>query len=157
MPNESITYNDTLIPRAGSRAKQFLGVIHQRTTSEGLDVSFRPTKRSMRDSSIVLRGPLNVGRGNAVELEVYADPQGSALHVGWVAQREALNGVTQHLGLFQELNWLRNHNAGTAASERALNGILQAFDGMVFRPVVELLVEAVQGDTGPQRSGFLGA
>ena len=157
MANEAIDSNDAIIPRAATRAAQFLSVIQQQVRQQGLDISLTPAKRGLRDPSVVLRAPLNVGRGNAVELEVFADPQGPALHAGWIAQRETLNGITQNLGLMRELDWLRNRNANSATAQRALSGTLQAFDGLVFRPVVQMLLEAVQAESAPPRNGFLGA
>jgi hypothetical protein len=150
--------NDHVIANAASRANQFLGVIQKTCEDEGLGIILKPTKRSMRDATIVLRGKVPAGRGNDVELEVFADPQGKALHVGWQATRPVIGGKTLgSIGMFGEMNALARRKANNASNVRALSGALGAFNSMVYEPVVEQLIEAIRAEQGPAKNGFLGA
>jgi hypothetical protein len=149
---------DHVIPRASERAAQFLGVIQKTCVEEGLELDLQPTKRGWRDETIVLRGTIRAGRNNELQLEVFADPQGNSLHVGWQALRaiaggQALGGI----GLFGEINGRRMKAAGKSDNQRALSGILQAFNGMVYMPVVQQLTEAIRAEQGQRQNGFLGA
>ena len=149
---------DVVVRGGSGRAAQFLGVIQKMCQEEGLDVNLQPAKRSFRDSTVVLRGPLKVGRGNQLEMEVFADPQGTGLHVGWQATRATAGGsVLGNVGLLGEINAMRTRNAGKAGAVRAQSGILQAFNNMVFLPVVQQLTVAIQAERGPSQNGFLGA
>ena len=121
---------------------------------EGLELDLQPTKRSWRDESIVLRGTIRAGRNNELQLEVFADPQGNSLHVGWQALRaiaggQALGGI----GLFGEINGRRMKAAGKSDNQRALSGILQAFNGMVYMPVVQQLTDAIRASRDSGRTG----
>ena len=158
MSKETEASNDLVIPRAAGKASQFLGVIQKACQEEQLGINLLPTKRSFRDSTVVLRSSLKAGRGNALELEVFADPQGHALHIGWQANRVTIGGdVLGNRGLLGEMNAMSRAGANRAGNQRALSGILQAFDGLVFQPVAEQLMDAVRAEQGPKQNGFLGA
>lgn len=158
MSKETEASNDLIIPRAAGRASQFLGVIQRACREENLGLNLQPTKRSFRDSTVVLRADIKAGRGNTLELEVFADPQGQALHIGWQANRLTIGGdVLGSRGLLGEMNAMSRAGANRAGNQRALSGILQAFDGLVFQPVAEQLAEAVRAEQSPRQNGFLGA
>lgn len=147
-----------LVPRAAGRAAQFLGVLKQANDTEGLGIPLAATNRSFRDKSVVLRGKVPAGKGNAVELEVFADPQGSALHVGWQVQRNVVGGALSGIGMMQEFNFQNIKNSGKASNVRQLTGAMTAFQDLVFLPVLQQLVEAVEAENaGPRPNGFLGA
>ena len=149
---------DHVIPRAGERAAQFLGVIQKTCVEEGLELDLQPTKRSWRDESIVLRGTIRAGRNNELQLEVFADPQGNSLHVGWQALRaiaggQALGGI----GLFGEINGRRMKAAGQvgqpARPQRDPPGLQR--DGLHARgPAAD---RCHPGEQGQRQNGFLGA
>lgn len=149
---------DNVIPRAAARAAQFLGVIQKTCEEEGLDLDLQPTRRSRRDDSIVLRGTIRAGRNNELELEVFADAQGTALHVGWQALRAIAGGqMLGNVGMFSDINARRSKAAAKSDNQRALSGILQAFNGMVYMPVVQQLSDAIRAEQGQRQNGFLGA
>jgi hypothetical protein len=155
---ETEVSSDFVIPRAADRAAQFLGVIQKACRGEGLDLNLQPTKRSFRDSTVVLRADIKAGRGNQLQLEVFADPQGNALHVGWQATRETVGGdFFGSVGMLGEINRAKTRNASKAGNQRALSGILQAFDSLVFQPVVQQLLDVVRAQQSPHQNGFLGA
>jgi hypothetical protein len=148
---------DHTVPRAADKAAAFLGVIQETCRNEGLDLALQPVQRSRRDQSIVLRAPIHAGRGNVLELEVFADPMGSGLHVGWQATRETLGGDTfGSFGMLGEMNARRRKNAGKADNQRMLTGLLRSFNDLVYGPVVQQLSEAVAASQ-PRANGFLGA
>jgi hypothetical protein len=122
-----------------------------------LDLNLQPATRGFRDKTVVLRAPIKAGRGNVLDLEVFADPQGNSLHVGWQATREELGGPLSNIGMFADMNNSRTRNANKAGNQRALSGILQAFDSLVFLPVVQQLSDAIRIEQKPQQNGFLGA
>jgi hypothetical protein len=149
---------DHVIPRAAERAAQFLGVVQQTCQDEGLGIDLQPARRGRRDDSMVLRAAVPAGRGNNVEIEVFADPQGQSLHVGWIAYREVVGGtMLGGRGLMGDINRARQRNAGKLDNQRALAGSLSAFNSCVFMPVVQQLVDAVQAERGQRANGFLGA
>jgi hypothetical protein len=149
---------DHVIPRAGAKASQFLGVVQQVCQDEGITLDLQPERRDRRDETIVLRAAVPAGRGNTVNLEVFADAQGQNLHVGWIAYRELVGGKTfGNIGMLSDINRMRQRNAGKADNQRALAGVLATFNSCVFEPVVQQLVDAVQAERGQRVNGFLGA
>jgi hypothetical protein len=123
-----------------------------------LGINLQPAKRSFRDATVVLRGPVNAGKGNTLELEVFADVMARNLHVGYQLSRPVAGGnALGHIGMFGEINAMARRGAGKAANVRAQSGIMQAFHGMVFLPVCQQLIDAVQQSQRPSQNGFLGA
>lgn len=157
MSKEEEVGNDMVIPRAAGRSAAFLGVIQKTCRDEGLELNLQPAKRGWRDDTIVLRAPIKAGKGNSLELEVFADPQGNALHVGWQANRETIGGPLANIGIFADANNRNIRNAGKAGNQRALSGILQSFNMMIFQPVVQQLMDAVRAEQAPKQNGFMDA
>ena len=154
MAKESILSEDHLIPHAGPRAEQFLGVIQQETLNQGLGIEFVAGRRSMRDKTIVLRAPLKVGRAADLELEVWAEPQGAALHVGWSAQEKVADSWN---AWGRDIQTIKQFGSNVQDAERKMRGMVQAFHNLVYQPVVQMLVEATQQRRTPGNDGFLGA
>jgi hypothetical protein len=149
---------DQIIPGAAGKAGAFLGVLQKRCEEQGLGINLQPTKRGFRDQSVVLRGAIKAGRGNTLELEVFADAMGNNLHVGYQLSRPVAGGsALSNVGIFGEMNAMARRGAGNAGNVRAQSGMMQAFHGMVFLPVLEQLTEAVQQSQSPPKNGFLGA
>jgi hypothetical protein len=59
--------------------------------------------------------------------------------------------------MFGEINARRMKAAGNSNNQRNLSGILQAFNGMVYMPVVQQLSDAIKAEQGQRQNGFLGA
>ncbi len=156
MGKEVEAYNDMVVPRAAGKGDTFLRVIQSTCRDEGLDLNLQPAKKSLRDKTIVLRAPIHAGRGNALELEVFADSQGNSLHVGWEASRPVVGGALAGVGMFGEMNAMSRRGAARGNNQRQLSGVLQAFDSLVFMPVVQMLNDAVKQERGPRQNGFLG-
>ncbi len=150
---------DQIIPGAGDKAGAFLGVLKKTCEAQGLGITLQPAKRSMRDATVVLRGNLPAGKGNALQIEIFADQMGTNnLHVGYQVLRPVVGGgALSNVGLFREMNYATQRNAGKAGNVRAQSAITQAFHGMVFLPVVQQLIDAVQVSQRPAQNGFLGA
>ena len=151
---------DQIIPGAGDKAGAFLGVLKKTCEEQGLGIVLQPAKRSIRDASVVLRGNLPAGKGNALQIEIFADRMGTShnLHVGYQVLRPVVGGgALSSVGIFRELNYATQRNAGKAGNVRAQSAITQAFHGMVFLPVVQQLIEAVQQSQRPAQHGFLGS
>lgn len=158
MPREIVDGNDTVVPQAAAMASKFLTAIARRTLDEGLDIDLHGARRGIRDLTPILRATVKAGYQNDVQLEVFADPQGRGLHVGWHASRLEIGGFLSQQGSFGRANAMNRAIGGTANKQRKLAGILQSFELLVFRPVVDQLVEAMRvQQSGSSGNGFLGA
>lgn len=149
---------DQIILGAADKAGAFLGVLQKRCQEQGLEINLQPAKRGFRDATVVLRGAIKAGRGNTLQLEVFADVMANNLHVGWQLSRPVAGGsALGNIGIFGEMNAMARRGANKTGNVRAQSGIMQAFQGIVFLPVLEELTYAVQQSKGPQQNGFLGA
>ena len=158
MANEVEDQYDQIIPGAADKAGAFLGVIQKTCSEQGLGITLMPEKRSLRDSSTVLKGAVPAGKGNRLELEVFADVMARNLHVGYQLLRPMAGGsLLGNRGMMGEINAINRRNANKAGAVRAQSAIMQAFHGLVFLPVIQQLIDAVQQSQQPARNGFLGA
>lgn len=157
MSSAIVDKNDNLIPKAAPHAERFLRTIQERADAEGIGVKLKAGRRGLFDSTPVLKATVKAGYQNDVKLEVFAEAQGSGLHVGWHASHPELGGALAGVGMFGQSNALNRAIGGTANKQRKLAGILQAFDQLVYRPVLQDLVMALRNGKGSQASGFLGA
>jgi hypothetical protein len=158
MISRSIDENfDQLIPNAADRAGQFLGVLQKRCQAEGIGVDLVPTKPERKKDRVILVGSVPAG-ARPRRLEVFADPTGRALHVGWQTT------VQVNTGVLAGTTFVRHLEAGIdqidAKSEHVnrLSGILRAFHEMVFLPVLQQLADATErAHRAQSQSGFFGA
>jgi hypothetical protein len=80
------------------------------------------------------------------------------LHVGYQVMRPVVGGrALSNVGIFRDMNNSMQRNANKGGNVRAQSGITQAFHGMVFLPVVQQLIEAVQASQRPAKNGFMGS
>jgi hypothetical protein len=142
-------------------ADKFLGVIQQRCNASGIGITLGPTTRNRKDPRPVMRGNISFGRALTGKrdymFEVYADPAGPNLQVGYQLMSEEVGG-----GILGNTDMVRRANARQVRmhndpnTQRQLSGIIQGFYQMVFVPTVQDLVDAI-GATKQQTGGFLGA
>jgi hypothetical protein len=158
MISRSIDENfDQLIPDAADRAGQFLGVLQKRCQAEGIGVDLVPNKPERKKDRVILVGSVPAG-ARPRRLEVFADPTGRALHVGWQTT------VQVNTGMLAGTTFVRHLEAGIdqidAKAEHVtrLSGILRAFHELVFLPVLQQLADATErAHTAQSQSGFFGA
>jgi hypothetical protein len=149
---------DQFVPGAAVHSDKFLGVVQQRCNTAGLGITLGPAKTSRKNDRVVMRGVITFGnawRAKGYTLEVYADPRGDALQVGYQLTTEELGGflANTEYGARVQQGQTRIHNDPNTL--RQLNGILQGFHQMVFLPTLQDLVNAL-GAPRPS-GGFLGA
>ena len=149
-------YFDELVPGAGDRAAEFLGVVRDRCSAAGIGIELRP-HAGRRKRRLVLRGRLQLGKGllktRPMQLEVFADPVGNALQVGWHVTKEVKGETSFKSVAFAEDMQDRLDNR--LDSQRQMSGILTAFDKLVFQPVLKELAAAVEGSAPGGPAGFL--
>jgi hypothetical protein len=134
---------DQLIPDAADRAGQFLGVLQKRCHAEGIGIDLVPTKPERKNHRVILVGSVPVG-ARPRRLEVFADPIGCALHLGWQTTVELTTGLLANNTFFRQLEaGIDRLDAGSEHVNR-LNGVLRAFHEMVFLPVLQQLADAVE-------------
>ena len=91
---------DQLIPNAADRAGQFLGVMQKRCHAESIGIDLVPTKPERKKDRVILEGVLPAG-ARPRRLEVFADPTGRALHVGWQTTVEVNTGLLANTTFFR--------------------------------------------------------
>jgi hypothetical protein len=149
------------IAGAASYADKFLGVIQQRCNEAGIGVVLAPIRVGRKqENRVVMRGTVTMGstwKGKKPYLlEVYADPAGQNLQVGFQLSTEEVGGfmANTNAGMHAYAKGVRINN--DPDTQRRLKGILQGFYQMVFAPTVQDLTDVVAASR--QRSnGFLGA
>ena len=151
---------DQIIPGAADRSSQFLGVVQQRCQTEGLPLTLTP-KEERRSKRVILQGVIQVGKtlrkGRPMTLQVYADPVGSSLQVGWQLSTDGVPDFLMGFNAVQRGQMSLDRRDSSPENVRQLSGILNAFHETVFRPVMGQLVDALQRTQGRSESGFLGA
>jgi hypothetical protein len=147
------------IPGAASYNEKFLGIVLQRCNESGLGITLGPVRVGRKDPRTVLRGSITFGNAwkgkRPYTLEVYADPQGQNLQVGYQLTTDEIGGLIGNTAFGSRLAQSQSNIHNDPKTQRELTGILQGFNQMVFLPTLQDLVEAV----GVQRpaNGFLGA
>jgi hypothetical protein len=149
------------IPGAAGYSDKFLDVVQERCDQAGIGIALGLVKVGRKSNQrYVMRGTITFGNAwkgkKPYMLEVYADPAGSNLQVGFQLSTEEIGGVLggTSYGIMANNSGVRIHNDPN--TQRQLNGILQGFYQMVFAPTVQDLIDAV-GRSRPQTNGFLGA
>lgn len=152
-----------VLPGAADKGNQFLSVLQQRCAAEGIGVNLAPAKPSRREERIVLRGDLQIrasgmkGKGRPMTLEVFADPVGSSLSVGWQLLKDDGGGLFARTGMGQEMQWALDRGDNSPDKNRQVNAILGAFQQSVFLPVLQQLADAIQRQQGQGQAGFFSA
>lgn len=149
---------DEMVPGAADKANLFLQVLQERAQAENLGLTFA-AKELRKTRQLVLVAPIQLAgklfTGAPMQLMVHADPVGSALQVGWQLTEDSVHSslmVFDSVASGQASRTMRNY---TPDAQRKLNGLLNAFHGVVFMPVLELLVEAIE-QKGRSGRGFSG-
>jgi hypothetical protein len=146
---------DDVLPGAAKHASAFLGRVQAQCNQAGLGLALQPVQPDRKSQRIVMRAA--VADRPAYSIEAYADPLGTALHVGWqLIQPDA----STRTALTNFGSYMQNANANQLermASDhntvRILTGMALGFQKLVFLPVLSQLVDASSTQQG---SGFLG-
>lgn len=158
---------DQVVPNAAAHSEMFLRVVRDRCNEAGMGLTLTPVRADRKTDRVVMRG--DVKFGNALKtvrrytLEVYADPRGAVLQVGWQLNSHEMDGPSLgQRALFGSMaagadRWNRKqtrlHNDPN--TQRELNGVVQGFHQMVFLPTLQDLMSAVGQGAGGR--GFLHA
>ena len=160
MPRELENQFDEIIPGAADRAAQFLGVLQQRCRDEGLPLDLQP-KQDRKSGRLILVGWIQVGKalrkGRTMNLEIYADPMGSSLQVGWQLSTEGVPSFLMGFDAVAQKQYALDRRDSSPEHVRQVSGILNAFHQTVFRPVMLQLVDAMERSQASSGEGFLGA
>jgi hypothetical protein len=150
---------DQVVPGAAGHSNTFLGVVQQRCGEVGLGLDLVPIRVDRRQDRVVMRGSVTFGNAwkgkRPYLLDVYADPIGPSLQVGWQLTTEEIGGMLAGTTLGSRLDYKQTLIHNDPNTQRQLNGILQSFHQMVFLPTLQDLVDAI-GVSRPS-GGFLGA
>ena len=149
------------IAGAAARQNDFLGVIMKRCNAAGLGVTLAPVQLGRKQGNrTVMRGSIVFGNAwkgkRPYILEVYADPSGSNLQVGFQLTTEEMGGIMANTNFGARVANTQTKIHNDPNTQRQLSGVLQGFYQMVFMPTVQDLIDAV-GAAGRQSNGFLGA
>jgi hypothetical protein len=148
---------DQLIPYAADRAGQFLGVLQKRCQAESIGIDLVPTKSQRKKDRVILVGSVPAG-ARPRRLEVFADPTGRALHVGWQTTVEVNAGLLANTAFFQNLEVGMDRLDAKSENVNRLSGVLRGFQELVFLPVLQQLADAMEKVRARQsQSGFFGA
>ena len=136
---------DQVVPGAAEHSNTFLGVVQQRSSEAGLGLDLVPVRVDRRQDRVVMRGGITFGNAwkgkRPYLLDVYADPIGPSLQVGWQLTTEEVGGMLAGTSLGMQLSYKQALIHNDPNTQRQLNGILQSFHLMVFLPTLENLVE----------------
>lgn len=152
---------EELVPFAADRAHQFLGVVKQRTSDEGLPLSLQ-AKSERKTDRTVLMGTLQAGnwmaKGRELTLTVFADPIGSSLQVGWQLSSPGTPMFVMGRDAYATGMAVQSMVDSKPENVRKISAILNAFHQAVFLPTLMQLADAVERARQQQsRDGFLGA
>jgi hypothetical protein len=155
MPKDVEDQFSHIVVGAADRAQQFLGVVQQRCDEMQIGLQLEAFQRSARSGGgMALRGNLKYGQG----IEVFAQPMGPSLQVGYQLTTHQAGGALAGIGLFGEINTRRAKMQSKTGNVREVAGMVQAFNQLVLGPVIQELTDAVAQQRGaPNRNGFLGA
>jgi hypothetical protein len=154
---------EQVVPHAATRGPRFLGVVQKRCQAEGIGIDLQPTKPDRKSDRVILQAELVIGswarRGRPLRLEVFADPIGSSLHVGWHLTKEVVGtGILGNTPMMSDINYRLDLKDARPENIRQINGIVSAFQATVFLPVLQQLADSVdRARTQRGQSGFLGA
>jgi hypothetical protein len=152
VPSDVQDHYSHTVPGAGQKAAQFLRIVMERCQELDFGMTLEPARRSRRDGG---GDCLHANFGAGQVLEVFAEPQGAMLHVGYQFIIKTVGGPLAGRGSAGEINQLRNWRQGRTKNIRNVEGQMNAFEKHVFGPVVQELTEAMQ-QLRPT-NGFLGA
>lgn len=149
MAYSTVALADEIVPTAAPYGAQFLHEILTRTEAEGLAdrLNFRPFTRGRgANAGHALRAEFAVGgfftRGPRHRLEVFADPVGSALQVGWQLSTP-MAGVVGAMVVSPRAREVNAWLSSLPRNERELSQIVRGFESTVYLPVLAQLVDAV--------------
>lgn len=149
------------IPGAAGYSEKFLDVIQQRCDDAQLGIALGLVRVGRKsDPRFIMRGTITFGNAwkgkKPYMLEVYADPAGPNLQVGFQLSTDEIGGMmaNTNFGVRAYNTSVKIHNDPN--TQRQLHGILQGFYQLVFAPTVQDLMEVV-GRGRQQTNGFLGA
>jgi hypothetical protein len=150
---------DQVVPGAAGHSDTFLGVVQRRCSEAGLGLELRPMKADRRSDRVVMRGSVTFGNAwkgtRPYTLEVYADPIGPSLQVGYQLTTSEIGGMLAQTNFGSRLDYKQSKIHNDPNTQRQLSGILQSFHQLVFLPTLQDLVDAI-GVSRPS-GGFLGA
>lgn len=155
MPTDVADQFSHIIVGAAGKKEAFLGVVQQRCNEMGIGLQLAASQRSKRDGGgVALKGDLKHGQG----IEVFAEPIGPSLQVGYQLTTHEVGGMFADMGRFGQINAKRNQKQNKPNNVREVQGLVQAFQQMVMGPVIQELTDAIAQQSGsPTRNGFLGA
>ena len=143
-----------VVPGGAEKADQFLSVVRDRCNQMQIGFVLEAAQRSRREGGgNCLKGKL----GNGQFIEVFADPMGPGLHVGYQVVNQVAGGqLLGNVGSFRELNNSRARRQNKSGHVRQVQGMINGFEQLVLGPVIQELTDAVQQGR-PAGNGFLGA
>lgn len=153
---------EELIPMAGAKADTFLNVILQESQKHDLGLAFTP-KTMRKTQQVVLEAPIRLGsmvaRGATIKLVVHAEPVATALQVGWQLTEDSGSQTLAMLSDNYAYKMAKKQQRNMKPeNQRQLMGTLRGFHQIVFLPVMQMLIDAVQQTSRPQGGGgFMGA
>ena len=147
---------DQVVPGALKHQSVFLGVIQRRCNEAGLGLKLDAVKPDRSADRVVMRGVVEAKP--QFSLEVYSDPIGPALQVGWqlIAPDYSSNVKYTQPGRMAQAskNAALDKLRSDPSTARILSGLTQAFHQMIFLPTLQNLLDAC---APPPTNGFLGA
>jgi len=143
VPYATVALNDDVVPAAAPHAGAFLRAFHDRARAEQLPITFTVLERGRGATQrTILRAEFRVGgmlsRSSRYRLEVFADPVGSGLQVGFQLL-EPVPGMLASPRVHEANRYVNS----LPRNERELSSIMHAVERAVFVPVVQQLVDTV--------------
>ena len=149
------------VPGGADRASDFLSAVLQAAQAEGVPAELKLNKQ--RKGRMVLQAnKIRFGgfmsKSRPMRLEVYADPVGKNLNVGWQLSALTLTGMMANAGANPAMEAKKDRKDNSPQVRRELESFLAAFHEGAFLPtLIELADSLGPSQTGAQRQGFFGA
>lgn len=146
------------VPGAGDRATEFLQEVLERVQSEGVPVALQLVKKRkgraiLEAKNIRFGGFMNKSR--PMRLEVYADPIGKNLNVGWELTVATATGFAANAGMTPVLEASRNRKDNSPDVRREVGALVSEFQEGVFLPVLSEFADSI-GSAKNEAQGFFG-
>lgn len=154
MPTDVEDQFSHIVPGAAGKAQQFLGIVRDRCNQLQFGLTLEAAQRGHRDGGgTCLKG--NLGNGEAIE--IFAEPMGPSLHIGYQLTNNMVGGQLAGIGMFGDINRARARKQAKASNVRDVQGKINGFQQMVLLPVIQELTDAIAQQQGrPAGNGFLG-
>ncbi len=138
------------IPGAAAQAEPFLEAVLLAARSEGVPAPLE-LKRDRKGRTVLRARKIRFGgfmnKSRPMQLEVFADPMGRNLNVGWQLTALTANGWAAESGLNPTMEAAKDRKDRSPQVQREIAALIDSFQEGAFLPSMHRLLESVGAST----------